>query len=66
MTYDIKKLSKLAGDGGEEEEETLEDDEPNPFYDSDSELGDGETGSAHARSKNDGSEGGSFDVDSVD
>lgn len=49
VAYDIKKLSKFAGDGGSEEE-TLEDDEPpNPFYNSHSEHGDGDTGSAHAR-----------------
>ncbi|KAJ5977138.1 hypothetical protein N7501_000480 [Penicillium viridicatum] len=64
VAYDIKKLSKFAGDGGSEEE-TLEDDEPNPFYDSDSEHGDDDTGSVHARSEDDGSEVGSVDVGSL-
>ncbi|KAJ5400724.1 hypothetical protein N7465_011213 [Penicillium sp. CMV-2018d] len=64
VAYDIKKLSKFAGDGGSEEE-TLEDDKPNPFYDSDSEHGDDDTSSVHARSENDGSEVGSVDVGSL-
>lgn len=64
VAYDIKKLSKFAGDGGSEEE-TLQDDEPNPFYDSDSDVGDDDTGSAHARSENDGSEVDSVDVGSL-
>ncbi|KAJ5617796.1 hypothetical protein N7537_002910 [Penicillium hordei] len=55
VAYDIKKLSKFTGDGGSSEE-TLEDDQPNPFYDSDSEHGDDDTGSADARSENDGLE----------
>lgn len=59
VTYDIKKLSRFARDSGSEE--TLEDDEPNPFYDSYSEHGDDDTGLVHARSENYGSE-----VDSVD
>ncbi|KGO38177.1 hypothetical protein PEX1_073290 [Penicillium expansum] len=66
VAYDIKKLSKFAGDGGSEEEETLENDEPNPFYKSGSELGDDDIGSAHAGSENDGSEVGSLGVGSVD
>ncbi|KAJ5498084.1 hypothetical protein N7453_007135 [Penicillium expansum] len=66
VAYDIKKLSKFTGDGGSEEEETLENDEPNPFYKSGSELGDDDTGSAHAGSENDGSEVGSLGVGSVD
>ncbi|OQE02602.1 hypothetical protein PENSOL_c002G04669 [Penicillium solitum] len=65
VAYDIKKLSKFAGDGGSEEE-TLEDDEPpNPFYNSHSEHGDGDTGSAHARPKSDGSEVDSADIGSL-
>ncbi|KGO76443.1 Protein of unknown function DUF3716 [Penicillium italicum] len=65
VAYDIKKLSKFAGDGGSEEE-TLEDDDPNPFYDSDSEPGDDDAGSTNARFENDGSEVGSLGVGSVD
>lgn len=64
VAYDTKKLSKFAGDGGSEEE-TLEDDEPNPFYDSDSEHVDDDTSSVHARSENDGSKVGSVDVGSL-
>lgn len=52
VEYDIKKLSKFAGDDGSDEE-ALEDNEPNPFYDSASEHGDNDTGSADARSEND-------------
>ncbi|KAJ6190632.1 hypothetical protein N7519_000653 [Penicillium mononematosum] len=70
VEYDIKKLSKFAGDDGSDEE-ALEDNEPNPFYDSASEHGDDDTGSADARSENDESEVesggvGSLGVGSVD
>ncbi|CAI7663636.1 unnamed protein product [Penicillium glandicola] len=68
VAYDIKKLSKFAGDG-ESEEETLEDNEPNPFYDSDFEYGGDDTSSAHTKSEHDESEVdsvGSLDVGSVD
>lgn len=65
VVYDIKKLSKFAGDGGSEEE-TLEDDEPpNPFYNSDSEHDDDDTGSAHAKPKSDESEIDSVDIGSL-
>ncbi|CAG7964112.1 unnamed protein product [Penicillium nalgiovense] len=43
VEYDIKKLSKFAGDDGSDEE-ALEDNEPNPFYNSASEHGDDDTG----------------------
>ncbi|KAJ5244210.1 hypothetical protein N7489_004306 [Penicillium chrysogenum] len=52
VEYDIKKLSKFAGDDGSDEE-ALEDNQPNPFYDSPSEHGHNDTGSADARSEND-------------
>ncbi|KXG53691.1 uncharacterized protein PGRI_007410 [Penicillium griseofulvum] len=70
VAYDIKKLSMFAGDGGSEEEDkekeekTLEDYEPNPFYDSQSECGE-DIGSAHARSEKDESGDEQGDVDSL-
>ncbi|KAJ5503407.1 hypothetical protein N7463_006281 [Penicillium fimorum] len=70
VAYDIKKLSRFAGDDGSEEE-TLGDNELNPFYDSDSAFDDDHTGSAPAKSEKVESEVksgdvGSSDIDSVD
>ncbi|KAJ5509421.1 hypothetical protein N7527_011564 [Penicillium freii] len=66
LAQDINGMIAVCEDlHGGSEEETLEDDKPNPFYDSNSEHGDDDTSSLHARSENDGSEVGSVDVGSL-
>lgn len=73
VAYDIKKLSRFAGDSGsvkeseEESDECVEDDDPNPFYDTDTGDDGVESNIVASKVKSDAdTDGSGSDIDSVD